>query len=73
MEKGRLAAPFDGIIAEILVEIGESVASGSSGTLVTRTPLFRLINMDIMIVRAPMDEVDSAKIEPGMVARVHTR
>lgn len=70
LEKGNVSAPFGGIIAELLVDIGESIASGSSGALVTRTPLFRLVQMDTMNVRAPMDEVDSAKIKRGMEARV---
>jgi len=70
LAKAKVTAPFRGVIAEMLVEIGESMASGSAGTLMMRTPLFRLVNMDAMTVRAPIDEVDSAVVKLGMEARV---
>jgi len=70
LAKGRVTAPFDGIIAEMLVEIGESMASGTAGTFMMRTPLFRLVNMETMTLRAPIDEVDCGRVEPGMQARV---
>jgi len=70
LAKAKVTAPFRGVIAEILVEIGESMASGSAGTLMMRTPLFRLVNMDTMTVRAPIDEVDSDAVKLGMDARV---
>ena len=78
LAKAKVTAPFRGVIAEMLVDIGESMASGSGGTgagagaggLMMRTPLFRLVNMDTMTVRAPIDEVDSDAVELGMEARV---
>jgi HlyD family secretion protein len=70
LAKGRVTAPFDGVIAEMLVEIGESMASGTAGTLIMRTPLFRLVNMETMTLRAPIDEVDCSRVKPGMEARV---
>ncbi len=70
LAKARVTAPFRGVIAEMLVDIGESMASGSAGTLMMRTPLFRLVNMDTMTVRAPIDEVDSDAVSLGMEARV---
>lgn len=72
LAKARVTAPFRGVIAEILVDIGESMASGSAGAgaLMMRTPLFRLVNMDAMTVRAPIDEVDSDVVTLGMEARV---
>jgi HlyD family secretion protein len=74
LAKARVTAPFRGVIAEMLVDIGESMASGSAGAgagaLMMRTPLFRLVNMDAMTVRAPIDEVDSDAVTLGMEARV---
>jgi len=72
LAKAKVTAPFHGVIAEMLVDIGESMASGSAGAgaLMMRTPLFRLVNMDAMTVRAPIDEVDSDAVELGMEARV---
>jgi multidrug resistance efflux pump len=74
LAKAKVTAPFRGVIAEMLVDIGESMASGSAGAgasmLMMRTPLFRLVNMDAMTVRAPIDEVDSDAVELGMEARV---
>ena len=72
LAKAKVTAPFRGVIAEMLVDIGESMASGSAGAgaLMMRTPLFRLVNMDTMTVRAPIDEVDSDVVTLGMEARV---
>jgi len=70
LAKGEVTAPFRGVIAEIMVEIGESMASGSADMLVMRTPLFRLVNTETMTVRAPIDEVDCSSVKPGMEARV---
>jgi HlyD family secretion protein len=72
LAKAKVTAPFRGVIAEMLVDIGESMASGGAGAgvLMMRTPLFRLVNMDTMTVRAPIDEVDSDAVTFGMEARV---
>jgi HlyD family secretion protein len=68
LEQTRLLAPFAGIVAEVNGELGEYVTPSPPG--VPTPPAIDLIDDTCLYVRAPIDEVDTAKIRVGMPARV---
>ncbi len=68
LEQTRLAAPFDGIVAEVNGEIGEFVTPSPVG--VATPPAIDLIDMRCVYISAPIDEVDAPKIRTGMPARI---
>lgn len=66
--KTKILAPFDGVVAEVNVEVGEWVTP--SPPLLTSPPVIDLIDPSSIYVSAPMDEVDSAAIRVGLPAKV---
>jgi HlyD family secretion protein len=70
VEEGRtiLTAPFDGIVADIVGELGEYTTPSPPG--VATPPAIDLIDPSCLYVEAPMDEVDAPKIKVGQVARI---
>ena len=70
VEQGRIAlyAPFDGIVAKILGELGEYSTPSPPG--VPTPPAVDLIDDTCLYVSAPMDEVDAPKIAAGQPVRV---
>jgi HlyD family secretion protein len=68
LEKMVIRAPFDGVIAEIAVEVGEWITP--SPPLLTAPPVVDVIDPTSLYVSAPMDEVDSAVIRAGQQAKV---
>jgi len=67
-EKTILRAPFDAIIAEVSVEIGEWVTP--SVPLLAAPELLDAIDPSSLYVSAPMDEVDAALLAVGQIARL---
>ena len=63
-----ITAPFDGIVADLSVELGEYTTPSPPGMPIP--PVLDLIDPDSLYVSAPMDEVDSARIAPGQPVRV---
>lgn len=63
-----IRAPFDGIVADLSVELGEYTTPSPPGMPIP--PVMDLIDPDSIYVSAPMDEVDSARIAPGQPVRV---
>lgn len=63
-----LRAPFDGVIADLTVELGEWTTPSPPAMPVP--PVLDLIDPASIYVSAPMDEVDSARIHPGQPVRV---
>lgn len=63
-----LRAPFDGIVADVAIEVGEYTTP--SPPAVPVPPVLDIIDPASVYVSAPMDEVDSARIQPGQTARV---
>jgi HlyD family secretion protein len=63
-----LRAPFDGVVADVAIEIGEYTTP--SPPAVPVPPVLDIIDPGSVYVSAPMDEVDSARIQPGQPARV---
>lgn len=64
----RLIAPFDGIVAKIVGDLGEYTTPSPPG--VATPPAIDLIDPTCLYVNAPMDEVDAPKIVPGQTARI---
>ena len=63
-----LRAPFDGVIAELQIEVGEW--STPSPPVIMVPSVIDVIDTSSIYVSAPMDEVDSARLKPGLPARV---
>jgi HlyD family secretion protein len=68
LEKTVLLAPFDGIVADTFIEEGEWTTP--SPPAIPVPPVLDLIDTRSIYVSAPMDEVDSARIETGTPARL---
>ena len=65
LERTNVRAPFSGIVAEVDVEVGEWVTPSPS--MMQLPAAVDLIDPDSLYISAPMDEVDSASIRPGLV------
>lgn len=63
-----LRAPFDGVIADVSIEVGEWTTP--SPPAVPVPAVIDLIDPASIYVSAPMDEVDSGRIRPGLPVRV---
>ncbi len=63
-----IRAPFDGIVADLSVEVGEFTTPSPPGLPIP--PVLDVLDPGSIYVSAPMDEVDSASIHPGQPARV---
>jgi HlyD family secretion protein len=68
LAKMVIRAPFDGVIAEVSVEVGEWITP--SPPLLTAPAVVDMIDPASLYVSAPMDEVDSAAIHAGQHAKV---
>jgi HlyD family secretion protein len=58
----RVLAPFDGVIAARLVEVGESVIPGQ--------PVIEIVDPDSLYVSAGIDEIDIGRVRERLPARV---
>lgn len=63
-----IRAPFDGVLADLSVELGEYTTPSPPGMPIP--PVIDLIDPASIYVSAPMDEVDSARIQAGQPARL---
>ena len=63
-----IVAPFPGVVAEVSTEVGEWVTP--SPPLLTSPAVVDLIDPTSLYVSAPMDEVDSARIRAGQIAKL---
>jgi len=68
LERTRLRAPFDGIIAEINGELGEFVTPSPVG--IATPPTVDLIDSKCLYISAPIDEVDAPAISAGQKASI---
>jgi len=70
VEQGRMTlyAPFDGIVAKIVGELGEYSTPSPPG--VPTPPAIDLIDDSCLYINAPMDEVDAPRIKAGLPVRV---
>jgi len=68
LRKTVLTAPFDGVVAEVSIEVGEWTTPSPPALPVP--PVIDLLDSRATYISAPMDEVDSARIRTGQPARV---
>lgn len=68
LTKSILRAPFEGVLAEVTVEIGEWTTP--SPPVLPVPGVLDLIDTSSLYVSAPMDEVDAGRIRTGQAARV---
>ncbi|WP_447969710.1 efflux RND transporter periplasmic adaptor subunit [Nitrospira sp. M1] len=68
LQKMVLYAPFSGILADVKVEVGEWTTPAPPGVPIPA--VLDLIDPTSIYISAPMDEVDSSKIHPGLLARI---
>jgi HlyD family secretion protein len=68
LDKTVLRAPFDGIVADTFIEVGEWTSPSPPALPIP--PVLDLIDTRSIYVSAPMDEVDSARVREGQSARV---
>ncbi len=68
LAKTILHAPFDGIVGDVMIEVGEWTSPAPPAMPIP--PVIDLIDTGSIDVSAPMDEVDAARIRPGQKARV---
>jgi len=68
LERTRLTAPFNGVVAEITGELNEYVTPSPPG--IATPPAIDLIDNSCFYVTAPIDEVDAPKVNVGQPARV---
>lgn len=65
-EKSIVKAPYDGVIAELNLEVGEL----SQITAIMPQAPIRMVDLEPRYVRAEIDEVDLSKVRVGLPARV---
>ena len=58
----RVLAPFDGVVSQRMVEVGESVVPGQ--------PVLEVVSLGRLYVSAPLDEIDIGRVHEGLPARV---
>jgi HlyD family secretion protein len=63
LDKVSIYAPFAGVIAEVDAEVGEWVTPSPRG-------IIDLINRESLYISAPMDEIDSGRIELDLPVRI---
>lgn len=63
-----IRAPFSGVIADLSIEVGEYTTPSPPGMPIP--PVIDLIDPESVYVSAPMDEVDSARIQAGQPVRI---
>lgn len=68
LEHMTLRAPFDGVIADLSIEVGEW--STPSPPVIQVPSVIDVIDTSSIYVSAPMDEVDSARLGPRLAAQV---
>ncbi len=68
LERTRLVAPFDGIVAKINGELNEYVTPSPPG--IPTPPPIELLDTSCFYVTAPIDEVDAPAVKLNMDARV---
>jgi HlyD family secretion protein len=68
LKKTVLRSPFDGVVADLRTEVGEWASPSPPALPIP--PVFDIIDPTSIYISAPLDEVDAAKVAPGLPARV---
>lgn len=68
LSKTVIAAPFDGIVLDVTIEVGEWISPSPPGVLIP--PVVDLIDPRALYLSAPIDEADVARLRVGLPVRV---
>jgi HlyD family secretion protein len=68
LAKRTLRAPFDGVVAEVSIEVGEWTTPSPPALPVP--PVLDILDPTSVYVELPMDEVDAGRLTPGLPARL---
>jgi HlyD family secretion protein len=68
LRKAILRSPFDGVVADLRTEVGEWASPSPPALPIP--PVYDIIDPTSIYISAPLDEVDAAKVAPGLPARV---
>jgi HlyD family secretion protein len=68
LDRTVIVAPFSGTVAKINAELGEISTPSPAGIMTL--PAIELIDDSCLYIKAPMDEVDAPKIQPGQPVRI---
>lgn len=68
VQQSVLRAPFDGVVGDLSVEVGEWTTPSPPGMPIP--PVMDILDPDSIYISAPMDEVDSSRIHAGQPVRV---
>ncbi len=68
LSKVRILAPFDGTVLNVAVSKGQ-VVSGATG-VAQGTDLMSFADLNEMVIRAHVNQVDAAKVQPDQVAQI---
>lgn len=68
-QRARVTSPMDGVVIKKGVELGETVTSGVS-SFNSGTVLFTVADLDSIIIRVNLNEVDIAKVAVGQPVRI---
>jgi HlyD family secretion protein len=64
----EVRAPFAGVLADCTTHVGEWITPSPPGVPIP--PVLDLLSPDSTYVSAPVDEVDSTRVRPGLTARI---
>jgi HlyD family secretion protein len=67
LAKRTLRAPFDGVVAEVSIEVGEWTTPSPPALPVP--PVLDILDPSSIYLELPMDEVDAARLRPGLAVR----
>lgn len=67
LERTRINAPFDGIITEMNLQVGEM--SQTSVNLTAKAPM-RIVDQQPRLIQGDIDEIDMSKVRIGIPARI---
>lgn len=68
LEKGQVISPIDGYILQRNVDVGDSIISVSSNQAATN--LFTIADMNEMVFKGAVDELDADKLKTGLLATI---
>lgn len=68
-QRARITSPMDGVVIRRGVELGDTITSGVS-SFNAGTVVFTVADLKSLIIRVNLNEVDIAKVAPGLPVRV---
>jgi len=68
-QRARVTSPMNGVVIKKGVELGDTITSGVS-SFSAGTVIFTVADLQSLIIRVNLNEVDIAKVHPGQTVRV---